>query len=117
MALTLIFQGHHERKWSKKGADKDLNSYFDSLNSEVHNPLKQATAHKWHQRVGDEMDEYLSDLEVCPAPCHHSPIPLPPLPSPLFPLFLSPALHCPFSELAHCPYFSRSYFVYMRRET
>ena len=53
-------QGHHARKWSRKGAEKNMNAYFDRLNLKLHKPK----AHGWHKRAGDEMDEYMHELDA-----------------------------------------------------
>lgn len=56
-------QGHHSRKWSRKGAEADMDKYYDNLNKNVHSVTKQPV-HVWKKRAGDEMDEYLHDLQV-----------------------------------------------------
>ena len=60
-------QGHHSRKWSRKGAEDDMDKYYDNLNKKVHSVTKQPV-HVWKKRAGDEMDEYLNDLQV---PANH----------------------------------------------
>jgi len=57
-------QGHHERKWSRKGAAADMNAYYAKLNKKVWtHPAKSPTAQlHWKKRAGDEMDEYLDSL-------------------------------------------------------
>ena len=68
-------QGHHSRKWSRKGAEKDMDKYFDSLQAQVEPTKRMALAqkkgvHVWKKRAGDEMDEYIGDLQVaCRQPC------------------------------------------------
>ena len=52
-------QGHHARKWSRKGANADMNKYYASLAKKVH-----MVKSSWHKRAGDEMDEYMNDLAV-----------------------------------------------------
>lgn len=61
-------QGHHARKWSRRGADADMAKYYASLATKVHT-VKSKSA--WHKRAGDEMDEYMHDLAVSlPTSCH-----------------------------------------------
>ena len=62
----LCYQGHHERKWSRKGAAADMNAYYAKLNKKVWtHPAKSPTAQlHWKKRAGDEMDEYLDSLTV-----------------------------------------------------
>lgn len=62
-------QGHHSRTWSRKGAAADMDKYFDSLKSQVDSKhmayaRPKKGVHVWKKRVGDEMDEYLDDLQV-----------------------------------------------------
>jgi len=52
-------QGHHARKWSRKGAESDMDKYYAHLQSKVH-----AVKQPWAKRAGDEMDEYMGDLKV-----------------------------------------------------
>jgi len=62
-------QGHHSRTWSRKGAAADMDKYFDSLKSQVDSKhmayaRPKKGVHVWKKRVGDEMDEYLDDLQA-----------------------------------------------------
>ena len=62
-------QGHHSRKWSRKGAEQDMDKYFNSLQGQV-DPAKRMAleqkkgVHVWKKRAGDEMDEYLGNLQA-----------------------------------------------------
>lgn len=51
-------EGHHARKWSRKGAVSDMDKYYAHLQSKVHMVKKG-----WAKRSGDEMDEYMHDLQ------------------------------------------------------